>query len=123
MTTSVDALRIRSSLGRHRFKAPVPFGPDGWTLTAPDGRTSVIVTVAEHDGAEWVHASIAHGSYLPSYEELKQLHNAVFRDGWSYQIFAPLSDHVNIHEYALHLWGRLDGNPGLPNFTNGRASI
>jgi hypothetical protein len=38
-------------------------------------------------------------------------------------VFAPPTDHVNIHEYALHLFGRLDGTPALPDFTAGSGSI
>jgi hypothetical protein len=40
----------------------------------------------------------------------------VFGHGWSYQVFAPPSQHVNIHEHALHLWGRVDGTNVLPSF-------
>lgn len=42
---------------------------------------------------------------------------------WDYQVFAPPSDHVNIHNYALHLFGRLNGKPALPDFTDGTGSI
>jgi hypothetical protein len=31
-------------------------------------------------------------------------------------VFAPPSEHVNIHDHALHLWGRLDGARVLPDF-------
>jgi hypothetical protein len=31
-------------------------------------------------------------------------------------MFAPPAEHVNIHERALHLWGRVDGSPVMPNF-------
>jgi len=75
------------------------------------------------DGNDWVHASIASTDQLPTYADLKLLHHAVFGDGWAYQVFAPPDDHVNIHEYALHIFGRLDGKPALPDFTNGTGSI
>ena len=52
-------------------------------------------------------------------------------DGWVFQNFdgkgsivlscAPVD--VDIHEYALHIFGRLDGKPALPDFTNGTGSI
>jgi hypothetical protein len=115
MTTSFAPLVIRRKLGRGDWSAPVEFGPDGWRLLRLDGRRSVLVTCAEHDGVEWVHASIA-GEELPSYYELKALHDAVFDDGYAYQVFTPRDRHVNIHEHALHLWGRLDGQPALPEF-------
>ncbi len=79
---------------------------------------SVIISCAEHDGVEYLHASIA-GDELPSYAELVALHRAVFDSGYAYQVFAPPAQHVNIHECALHLWGRLDGRPVLPEFGAG----
>lgn len=116
VTSSVDALRIRQRLGRSLWCAPRPFGPDGWTYTSKDGDWSIIVSVAEQsDGLEWIHASIA-GQRMPSYDQLAALHHGVFGDGYAYQCFVPYAHHVNIHKYALHLWGRLDGKPALPEF-------
>lgn len=93
-----------------------PFGPDGAVAVREAPPTSLIITRAEHDGVEFVHASIAHPDVHPSYEELTDLARWVFGHGWSYQVFAPPSEHVNIHEHALHLWGRVDGANVLPSF-------
>jgi hypothetical protein len=122
MTTTLDPLHIRRILGRETWRAPSPFGPDGWRY---DHRLhgSVIVTNAAHGEHDWVHASIAWPDRMPSYDDLKLLHRAVFGDGWAYQVFAPPADHVNIHSFALHLFGRLDGAPVLPDFTEGTGSI
>ena len=117
MSTSVDILRARNILGRKLWSVPEPFGPDGWQLWRVDGDGTVIVSVADHDdGVDWLHASIAHPDRLPLYEELVILRTAVFGDGWAYQVFAPPTSHISIHDYALHLWGRLDGLPALPDF-------
>jgi hypothetical protein len=79
--------------------------------------TSLIVTRADHgQGFEVIHASMAHPDRDPTYEELAWLHDVVFGNGWAYQCFAPPTLHVNIHTHALHLWGRTDGEPMLPNF-------
>jgi len=132
VTTNLHPLHIRRVLndtyGR-RWDAPREHGPDGWSYVLPpiterftDGTAerhsgrSVIVSCADHDGDEWVHASLA-GTETPTYVELTWLHRAVFRDGYAYQVFAPRDKHVNIHEHALHLWGRLDGTPALPEFS------
>jgi hypothetical protein len=122
MATSFDVLTIRRRLGRSNWAAPRPFGPDGWSFMNLDGHASVIVSCAPADGEDWVHASIARDE-MPTYADLKMLHDAVFGDGWAYQVFAPPSEHVNIHEHALHLWGRLDGKPALPDFTQGSGSV
>jgi hypothetical protein len=121
--TSFDALDIRRVLGRKLWAPPAPFGPDGWRLHRYDESGSVIVTCSEHERDDWIHASIAWAERMPTYEDLKLLHAAVFGDRWAYQVFAPPTDHVNIHQFALHLFGRVDGKPALPDFTEGTGSI
>jgi hypothetical protein len=123
MASNFSPLEIRRRLGRGDWSTPTPFGPDGWKYVHLNGTASVIVSCAPHGEHEWIHASIARTHEMPSYGDLKALHWAVFGDGWAYQVFAPRSDHVNIHEHALHLFGRLDGKPELPDFTDGTGSI
>jgi len=116
MATTLPILKIRARLGRAYWKPPEPFGPDGWSMIRADGTGSVIITAArQDDGEEWWHVSIA-GDVMPTYAELVELHAAVWPDGHAYQCFVPPSEHVNIHERALHLWGRADGARVLPNF-------
>jgi hypothetical protein len=97
------------------------FGPSGWDMRIAQvrgGPGSLIVTQAEQDdGEEWLHASIAWRHNMPTYDDLTMLHRAVFgRRRWAYQVFTPDTEHVNIHRYALHLWGRADGARVLPDF-------
>jgi hypothetical protein len=103
------------------------FGPAGLRLVIerqPSTLGSLIVTQAPVDGIEWLHASISWADRVPTYDELALLHRVVFgRRRWAYQVFAPASEHVNIHEHALHLFGRADGTPALPDFTYGTGSI
>lgn len=123
MTATINGLDLRREFGRKDWFPPEPFGPDGWRMFARDGRASVITTTCDFDGIEWHHASIARDR-MPTYDDLVTLHAAVWgRDGWAYQLFAPSTDHVNIHEHALHLWGRVDGQPVLPNFGGLLGSI
>jgi hypothetical protein len=125
VATSIDVLRLRHVMGRKQWQVPKPYGPDGWSMVSVDGQWGVIVTCAEQaDGSEWLHASIAGAGEMPSYEQLAQLHRAVFgAAGWSYQVFAPRAEHISIHDYALHLWGRLDGRGVLPNFRGSRLHL
>jgi hypothetical protein len=115
--TTVNGLRLRREFGRDDWDVPKRWGPDGWSMVKQDRTSSVIVSAwTEDDGVEWIHASIACEERTPGYDELKTLHRAVFGDRWAYQVFAPDDDHVNIHPHALHLWGRVDGVPAMPNF-------
>lgn len=116
MPTTVNGLRLRKTLGRTTWLVPSRFGFNGWIMDSWDRQSRVIATAASLDGTEWIHASISHIDRIPTYDDLALLHEAAFGDGWAYQVFAPPAHHVNIHEYALHLWGRSDGKPALPNF-------
>lgn len=103
---------------------PYKFGPCGlrWVITynshgEPVILWSVIVTQADIDGAEWLHASIAATTEMPSYDDLKVLKEAMFGfEREAYQVFPPSARHVSIHDRALHLWGLADGGGVLPAF-------
>lgn len=115
-TGTIDPLRLRRILGRHQWSPPEQFGEDGWILVDRARGRSVVVSAAPIDGTTWVHASIAGRDEMPTYDDLVQLHAAVFGDRYAYQVFAPADQHVNIHAHALHLWGRADGLPAMPEY-------
>lgn len=121
MTTTVNALAIRKRLGRFVWGVPEEFGPDGWRFDQYDDdgvAARIIVTTSDVPGdpRDWVHASMSRRDQVPSYEDLCALRDAVFRDGYAYQVFAPPADHINIHPYTLHLWGLASGERVLPDF-------
>jgi len=114
------AVHVLSFLARS-IGRPERFGECGFTLRLYDSsgvcKGSVIVTQADHDGAEWIHASITREATMPTYADLARLHEAVFGpQRYAYQVFASADRHVNIHARALHLWGRADGKNLLPDF-------
>ena len=122
----VNKLRMMKLIRRHwrgySFEGPDPFGPSGLVVTfiSPGSGVhcgSIIVSQAAHDGAEWIHASIAWPNSTPTYDDLLSLKAAVFGpDREAYQVFPPASEHISIHDHALHLWGRADGRGVLPRF-------
>lgn len=121
MSNAIDILGVRRRLGR-TWGPPTPFGPSGWRLLNQKEPGSILVSASnmppqiDPTNDWWIHASIAFQDRLPTYDEMQHLHRAAFQSGWSYQVFAPAADHINIHQHALHLWGKLDGTPALPNF-------
>jgi hypothetical protein len=123
MTSTLNALGIRRRLNRNEWGPPRPFGPDGWILPNLYEHGHIIATVSVTDGVEWIHASIAFKERMPTYEEIRDMHLAVFNGGWAYEVHTPPAEHVNIHDYARHLFGRKDGKPVLPDFTMGTGSI
>ncbi|MFD8496297.1 hypothetical protein [Amycolatopsis sp. NPDC059657] len=120
MPEFVNGLQIRKRLGPSAWSAPIVYGPEGFAFKARDDSGHIVVTGwTEPDGIDWIHASMSRANGVPSYEDLKLLHSAVWPDGNAYQCFVPPDDHINIHERALHLWGRADGTRVLPNFGKG----
>lgn len=116
MTSTLNALRIRQELGRNVWGPPSEWGPDGWKFKSKVTNASIIVTVFDWEDIDWIHASMTDELQVPSYENLKLLHRAVFGQGHAYQMFVPQVSHINIHDFALHLWGRYDGRAAIPNF-------
>lgn len=113
----INGLELRKKLGPKRWGIAEEFGCCGWAIRNKLGNLNILVT-GDHqsDSVQWVHASISRRLEMPTYDQLKVLHAAVFGDGWAYQVFAPPAEHVNIHANALHLFGRLDGERVLPDF-------
>lgn len=122
----IDGLRLRRVMGRAEWLAPVPFG-DGWRMSHRNGDGHVIVTHhwaddPRHPLESWIHASMSRHDRVPSYEDMKRLHAAAF-PGWAYSVWAPPDEHVNIHDFVLHIFGPVDGHRRLPDFTHGMRTL
>lgn len=113
----IAAGTIWRSLGQG-WSEPEPYGEDSWIIQGLHRRVIVSVDNYSEPGVPWAHASVSYADEwrVPSYSDLKQMHAAVFGDGHAYQCFVPPGEHVNIRANVLHLYGRLDGQPVLPNF-------
>ena len=125
--STIDPHKLHRGLGTHKWQKPQPFGEDGWLFMAKNRADGIVIATAskapgeaedgtDGTGIEWFHASMSRPAGVPSYGDLATLHKAVWGDGYAYQVFAPSDSHVNIHERALHLWGRADGAIALPDF-------
>jgi hypothetical protein len=86
---------------------------------------SLIWSVArEQDGRLWLHLSVASPDRLPTWTELvaaKEWIAGTHR--YAYQVVPPRSRYVNQHPNCLHLFVPVEGDPPLPDFTNGGASL
>jgi hypothetical protein len=121
---------VLKAAGVKMLSDPKGYGPAGMLVVIEfRGRKgTVIVTQSPFEEAvgavEYLHASISFHDVMPEYTDLALLHRAVYgRRRWAYQVFAPSASHVSGegmgvwgHEFALHLWGRADGQPVLPDF-------
>jgi hypothetical protein len=115
--------RLCAELGGD-WEPPLSFGTRGWAFRHVSHRQSILVTRQRTGGIDWLHASMTDVGQVPSYEQLCALHRIVWgTTGHAYQIFVPLVEHVNVHPFALHLFGRFDGARMLPDFTDGSGLI
>lgn len=102
--------------------------PAGWEVIQAFGdglayrhRTGlrVIVSTAEfEDERTWMHISVSRKDRIPSWDDMKFVKNTFAETCFGYQVFAPPSAHVNIHDFCLHIWVPLSGSP-LPDFGAG----
>lgn len=105
----------------------------GWTKLADGedgqmwvvGGMRVIWSVAiEMDGRVWMHVSMSRLNQLPTYHDQKRVKGLfIGEDRWAYSVWSPSAQHVNLHSNVLHLWAPLTGEPPLPDFARGGASI
>lgn len=114
----IDAQAIRERLYGEYWSEPEPYGEDSWIIYRTDRKIIVSIDNYSDPDTPWIHASVSYDQSwrIPSYSDMKQMHAAVFGDGHAYQCFVPPSEHINITANVLHLFGRLDGKPALPNF-------
>lgn len=97
---------------------------DGYACQSRSGLRVICSTADFPDGRDWLHVSVSRVDRLPTYQELKIVKNIfIGADKFAYQVFASDSEHVNIHEFCLHLWCPLTGDLPLPDFTRGGNSI
>jgi len=95
-----------------------PWGGDVGLLVETEDGARMLVSAADFQGYDWIHASVSRRGRTPSYADLVRLKELAFGpDRYAYQVFPPESKHVNIHPNCLHLWGRLDGTQALPEFS------
>ena len=70
------------------------------------------VSVERYNGQGWLHVSVSRRSKMPSYDDLKKVkHDFIGDDLAAYQAFPKASEHVNLHEYCLHLWCPMEHDP------------
>ena len=110
--------------------------PKGWTKTAWDapmqyafrGPNGLLVITSDpftfpDEIGTWVHVSMSRVDKIPSYEDMALVKKLFIGRKWdAIQVFPRESEHVNIHPFCLHLWGRRDER-SHPEFTMGTGTI
>lgn len=122
-------LKVERSDGTFGLDWTIPLPPPGWTLVdvrggvlarfiRSDRRMSLLASAGEHHGTAYIHASVARAKKLPTYGDLCFAKEWIFGPHrYAAQVFPAEREHVNIHEFCLHLWGTLDESEWpLPRF-------
>lgn len=110
---------------KYRIKS---FGP--WSSSLGDGnngmfaipRNGVFLMCLVSDGLGWDHVSVSvrekDGESVercPTWEELEFVKRTFFSEGeTAVQLHVPVSKHINVHNYVLHLWRKQGFEYPLP---------
>lgn len=90
---------------------------DGISWSNPGLRAIVIWSVEPHDGALWHHISMSVRQRTPTWKEMVKVKEQLLgQETWAYQIMPPRSKWISEHEFVLHIWAPVDGEPRLPDF-------
>lgn len=72
----------------------------------------VLASLETHsDKKRFAHVSCSYPNRLPSWEDLKNVKEIFLGDVHAFQALPPKAEWLNVHEFTLHLWHCLDGNP------------
>ena len=83
---------------------PVGDAQNGALVIKPRG-----LQVLFSNGEGWEHVSVSRNSRVPSYDDMDEIKREFWDDDQTVmQLHVPLDDHVNHHEYCLHLWRPTD---------------
>lgn len=97
---------------------------DGYMYQSKSMGLVVIQSISiELDCKVWIHTSYSRRSRIPSYNDTTFIKRQfIGNDKKAIAVYPSSDEHVNIHNYCLHLWHCLDDD-GLPDFTQGMGTI
>ncbi len=90
-----------------------------WTHKLVTGFNVLRSKSTMNDGSEWVHVSVSLPDRLPTWAEIAKV-KLEFIGGpqYAYHIVPAELDHVNVHNYCMHIWSPLDEKHVLPKLTD-----
>lgn len=63
------------------------------------------MTVVASSGLGWDHVSVSRRNRCPNWPEMDHIKKMFFKDDeTAFQLHVPPKDHINVHNYCLHLW-------------------
>ena len=69
----------------------------------------LLLTVIASDGLGWEHVSVSLRNRTPTWAEMEFARELFWRDDETVmQLSVPRTDHINCHQFCLHLWRPLE---------------
>lgn len=106
------------------IKAPFPMQRAFKIQKCKHKGIKVIATAAiEKDLCLWLHVSFACNNKMPDYSDISFIKQQFFGDDLkAIMVFPKRTEHINLHQYCLHLWANLTQDD-LPDFKVSRVGI
>lgn len=77
-----------------------------------DGKPLKVIAAS---GEGWDHVSVSRPTRCPNWPEMEHVKRLFFRsDETAMQLHVPVSEHISIHPYCLHIWRPHDAEIPLP---------
>lgn len=103
-TLSMRNLHI---LGIHKYRVVTRLGVGDetcGTFIVPSPIDGQQLRIIASSGAGWDHVSVSRAKRCPNWPEMEHVKRLFFGDEVVMQLHVPSADHVNLHEFCLHLW-------------------
>lgn len=90
---------------------------DGTSMRSPKG-LMVISSIQRQGEDVWLHVSYSYPNKTPTHADTCRIKNDFFGENiYAYAIFPPKEKYVNLHKHCLHLWGCMNDDQKLPEFS------
>jgi len=113
-----DMIRMRKIIDRpnipppnywKQVESPAPKHMKVWEHHLVKLRVIYSRSRARSNGVEWHHISVSRPERIPTWEELKKVKDDFFgEEREAYHVIPKKKDHVNAHEYCMHLFAPVD---------------
>ncbi|WP_158552045.1 DUF7694 domain-containing protein [Komagataeibacter melaceti] len=105
-------MRNLYEVNQYRITSPeivARFGSSGdstcgfFMVPSPTDQQKMKVIASVGDG--WDHVSVSRSSRCPNWPEMELVKRLFFADNETcMQLHVPVSDHISVHPYCLHIW-------------------
>lgn len=80
-------------------------GSDGGAYKVHHNPTNAELRIIASTGGGWDHISVSLHNRCPNWAEMEFAKHMFFKpDEVAMQLHVPASDHINVHQYCLHIW-------------------